>query len=883
MKRLLLLILISLSTFIVSSPYTSVYPSTVSNPVNISQTSGNIIIEQNSLNPQIATVGKKVYIVWEEDVQVRDRPVGEGLLDNGLVNDLYFRRSTEDVIVSDIYFKKSTDGGTTFDKTINLSNVTGKALNPHVTVSGSNVYVAWIHGIGNTYSVYFKKSSDGGDSFDKTVNLSNISIPRGSELDFTISSELDSIIQDTRYPAVAASGSNVYVIWLDNLTKTTVQLAQSIQDNSTSSTTFDTPPIQEFEVAYNDIFYKRSTDGGDSFGNTIDLSNGTTVTRNPHLAVAGTNVYLVWDGIHFRRSTDGGDSFEPIVNITNGYNPQISASGTNVYVIYEKLYPYSSSLSEDTMKPQLFFIASNNTGTTFTRPILLSNNNGVAGGSEEEEDIAQMYVSGSNVYVVWPTDKIDKSQDLFDFHSDLYFRSSTDGGASFKPVVNLSNSVVSGYTKTPSVVANGSNLYITWRILVDKELPYHSGTQIVSAYIPVLAKSIDGGAIFDTLTSVTGSYSDLSISKSNAALVWSQAGEIFFRMISPALPLSSLRVSNIQSSNIHNTTEPIRINGKIGNAEWERIPSSSLEQLNNTNMMESDWERIPSVTHQWNDKEYQIKLASTYDNKDSYFVFGVQGTDFVGGSNLTLMFDNSHNGKLDGGDDILKILGGSDSTSSKDNFEDSFWNNATNQIQKDEDYGGTEDGHVASSFYNGTEVFEVSHPLCSSDNSHDFCITDPNEILGFSLKFEVNDTSALLFFNDLKDRDMYPFSLSKGGVYDDCPGCAGASPTAYIPPAAYILEPILRLSSSERTQLFSNLTSDERTELSTRPTEDRAKDFLMNKLTAEQLGDFLMNKLTAEETDKLFKSIPENDILNRLGEEDRRAVSDKLSSFQLTK
>ena len=118
-------------TIIITSPYASVYSSTVNSPVNISQTPGNTIINQDSSNPQIVTDGKNDYVVWEE---------GAG----------------------GIYFRRSMDGGNTFDKTINLSNITGTTYNPHMTVSGSNVYVTWLHNTGGIYSIHFKKSADGG-------------------------------------------------------------------------------------------------------------------------------------------------------------------------------------------------------------------------------------------------------------------------------------------------------------------------------------------------------------------------------------------------------------------------------------------------------------------------------------------------------------------------------------------------------------------------------------------------------------------------------------------------------------------------------------------------------------------------------------------------
>ena len=87
-------------------------------------------------------------------------------------------------------------------------------------------------------------------------------------------------------PAVTVLGSNVHVVWSDNT------------DGN-------------FE-----IFYKRSLDGGASFGAQINLSMNLGTSTVPSITVSGDNVYVVWmdntDGnfeIFYKRSLDGGASF----------------------------------------------------------------------------------------------------------------------------------------------------------------------------------------------------------------------------------------------------------------------------------------------------------------------------------------------------------------------------------------------------------------------------------------------------------------------------------------------------------------------------------------------------------------------------------------------
>jgi uncharacterized protein affecting Mg2+/Co2+ transport len=66
---------------------------------------------------------------------------------------------------------------------------------------------------------------------------------------------------------------------------------------------------------------------------------------------------------------------------------------------------------------------------------------------------APLVMTGNNVYVTWSS---NKSGDF-----EVLFRASTDGGKTFGPKINLSNSpgVVS---ETPEIAADGKNVAVTW-------------------------------------------------------------------------------------------------------------------------------------------------------------------------------------------------------------------------------------------------------------------------------------------------------------------------------------------------------------------------------------------------------------------------------------
>jgi hypothetical protein len=239
--------------------------------INLSNTTGR------SSSPAVSASGNNVYVVWDDDTSGN----------------------------YEILYRKSADGGASFGGTVNLSNTSGYSASPAVSASGSqNVYVVWMdHSLGN-FDILFRGSTDDGASFGGTVNLTNTS-ERSDE------------------PAVAAfgdmfTGQSVCVVWNE-----------------------DIPGTRNSE-----ILYRRSTDGGASFGGTVNLSNTTgrsyaAAVVTPMVNVPQQDMYVVWtdegSGILYRKSTDGGASFGRNM-LLDPYYPTYAAvalSGNNVYVVYD--------------------------------------------------------------------------------------------------------------------------------------------------------------------------------------------------------------------------------------------------------------------------------------------------------------------------------------------------------------------------------------------------------------------------------------------------------------------------------------------------------------------------------------------------------------------
>src|SRR4030043_1661045 len=119
----------------------------------------------SSSYPAIAVDGSNIYVVWEDNTP--------GNLE--------------------IYFKKSDEGGATWTTNKRLTNNAGYSYVPAIAVDGSNICVVWEDYTPGNYEIYFKKSDDGGATWATKKRLTNNA-------------------GDSQYPAIAADGSNIYVV-----------------------------------------------------------------------------------------------------------------------------------------------------------------------------------------------------------------------------------------------------------------------------------------------------------------------------------------------------------------------------------------------------------------------------------------------------------------------------------------------------------------------------------------------------------------------------------------------------------------------------------------------------------------------------------------------
>ena len=392
-----------------------------------------------SSNPQITTFGSNVYVVW------RDNSSGN----------------------YDIYFSSSVDNGTTFNGIENLSNNDGRSDEPQIAAVGVNVYVVWRDNSSGKDQIYFKRSSDTGNSFNTTENLSN---SNGSSTD----------------PQITATGNNAYIIWSDTTTGNGDIYFKSSTDNGTSfsfpknlSTNLDGPALfPQVEAMGNNVYvvwqdetpdkgrirFRASNDNGNDFSITRVLSQENEVNANsPQLSVSERAIYVVWEDnsrsgnnssknfdLLFRVGTDGGSAFTNTKILTknpgDSFDPRTATTGENMYAVWE-----DNTAGDDTsLNWEVRFrgVLYNGENTTDTK--ILSESIG------EVADFPQIAASESNLYVVWSDLFIRTYPGMF----EIFFTFSKDEGRNFSQAVNLSSN--QGSSVLPRIAASEDHAYIVW-------------------------------------------------------------------------------------------------------------------------------------------------------------------------------------------------------------------------------------------------------------------------------------------------------------------------------------------------------------------------------------------------------------------------------------
>lgn len=288
----------------------------------------------------------------------------------------------------------------------NDTSVSEKCYNnsPGIAVNGSYIYVVWSDFRGSSNEkVYFKRSTDGGASWESDVQLTT-----------TPSSSV--------YPVIAAFGTTIHVVW------------------------------QDHRVGGAKIYYKRSVNYGASWEPDVQLSFGTnSFSEYPSIAITGPVVHVVWqddrDGnkeIYYKRSTNDGVSWEQEMRITNSsgssLHPSIYAPGAYVHVAW--------SDDRDGNK-EIYYKRSLDAGVTWLQDMRLTSDTA-------ESNYPSVSIGGNVVYVVWQDNRTGW---------DIYGKRSLDGGSSWESDTRLTNDISNSFY--PSLISSTNILHVVWQDVRD--------------------------------------------------------------------------------------------------------------------------------------------------------------------------------------------------------------------------------------------------------------------------------------------------------------------------------------------------------------------------------------------------------------------------------
>ncbi len=249
---------------------------------------------------------------------------------------------------------------------------------------------------------------------------------------------------------IAASGNKLHVVWPDN------------------------------RNGHHDIFYKRSSNNGESWSSEVKINDTDIETYSPSIAVSGFKVHIVWNDqrngngeIYYCRSTNEGVSWGNNIRLTNDSfpsgSPSITCSGENINICWTDLRDGNA---------EIYFKKSTDNGTTWSTDTRLT----TAASVSEMPALGQ---DGLNLHVVWDDWRNGQNK-------EIYYKRSTDGGASWSSDFLLSNTPITVWGQTISV--SGSNIHVSYMV---QTIP--NGFEIFYKH------STDGGNTWSAEISITNS------------------------------------------------------------------------------------------------------------------------------------------------------------------------------------------------------------------------------------------------------------------------------------------------------------------------------------------------------------------------------------------
>jgi Neuraminidase (sialidase) len=328
---------------------------------------------------------------------------------------------------------------------VDVSNNAGDSAWPAIAADAGTVYVAWDDWTTGNDDIFLSKSTDGGFTWSTQLNVSN---DAGRSED----------------PAIAIDSGTLYLVWDDD------------------------------EFGNYEVLYSNSTDGGVTWSAAVNVSNTDGSSYSPTIAIDAGTIHAAWYDdtsgnweIFYSKSTDGGATWSPAVNVSNNLgwsdNPAIVADSGAAYLTWH----------DDTSgNNEIFYSKSTDGGVTWSTPLNVSNNT----GSSYSPTVV---IDAGTIRLAWA--------DSTPGNWEIFYSESTDGGATWSTLVNVSNNA--GLSFRPRIAIEGGTIHLAW-------LDYAPGNGDI-----FYSNSTDGGATWSSAVNVSNSLGD-----SNQNVIVISAGAI---------------------------------------------------------------------------------------------------------------------------------------------------------------------------------------------------------------------------------------------------------------------------------------------------------------------------------------------------------------------
>ena len=348
----------------------------------------------------------------------------------------------------------------------NISTTPESSISAAIAVAGDTVHLTWM----DRYSVdkaaiYYKRSINGGFSWETTTH--------------TIATDA----HDSIYPAIAADGDDVHIVWMQKSSYGTWRIYHA-RSNTAGKTWYGSQALTPYNESHLfpkvtvqgshvyavwvssdntsvgfQIYFASSNDSGVTWSSPQLISSEESINYSsyPDIAVTGNTVHVVWtyrapgnEVIRYRSSIDGGSNWNPIQDISavyewGVYSPSISVTGSAVHVAWSAYIPGGNW--------EVLYNHSTNNGTSWGSDVNLSNDIG-------STQAPKILSDGSHISVMWQVQTpppYEFPEEPSNSTFDVMYIQSTDGGTTWGGSRTFSTT-----GGAPTIAGNATAIHMAW-------------------------------------------------------------------------------------------------------------------------------------------------------------------------------------------------------------------------------------------------------------------------------------------------------------------------------------------------------------------------------------------------------------------------------------